>query len=203
MVILQITLDLSYQLHKHTSQFRIQYTHSGTSFFNCRRWALRHIRSLVHRYQDVIVIACGGGITAVLPLLLYLVNCMRAERAITRRVRLVWMVRKAENMGWISEELASLALGEDSLTINVYVTDRTSLAGSTYSSMGATPVTVPLSTDKIDVSIDSNSQKDSGDTLAKEMIIRGPGHSLLRLGVRPNITEVIHGFVGNQRTAVI
>ncbi|XTI83716.1 hypothetical protein V2W45_1225075 [Cenococcum geophilum] len=144
MVILQITLDLSYQLHKHTSQFRIQYTHSGTSFFNCRRWALRHIRSLVHRYQDVIVIACGGGITAVLPLLLYLVNCMRAERAITRRVRLVWMVRKAENMGWISEELAaaSLALGEDSLTINVYVTDRTSLAGSTYSSMGATPVTV-------------------------------------------------------------
>jgi hypothetical protein len=141
----------------------------------------------------------------VLPWLLCLVNCMRAERAITRRVRLVWMVRKAENMGWIPEELAaaSLGLGEDSPTIDVYVTDRTSLAGSTCSSMGGTPVTAPLSTDKIDVSIDSNSQKDSGDTLAKEMIIRGPGHSLLRLDVRPNITEAIHGFVGNQRTAVI
>lgn len=58
-----------------------------------------------------------------------------------RRVRLVWMVRKAENMGWISEELAtaSLALGKDSLTINVYVT------GSTCSSMGTIPVTAPLS----------------------------------------------------------
>ena len=89
------------------------------------------------------------------------------------------------------------------LTIDVYVTGRTSLAGSTCPSMGGTPVTAPLSTDKIDVSIDSNSQKDSGDTLAKEMIIRGPGHSLLRLDVRLNITEAIHRFVGNQRTAVI
>lgn len=134
-----------------------------------------------------------------LPWLLHLANCMRAERAITSRVRLVWRAREAKNMGGISEELAAVSsgLGEDSLTIDEYVTDRTSLAGSTCSSMGATPVTTPLSTDRIDVSIGSNSHKDCGDALAKEMIIRGPGHSLLRLGVRPNIKEVIHGFVGN------
>jgi len=44
------------------------------------------------------------------------------------------MVRKAENMGWIPEELAtaSLGLGEDSLTIDVYLTSRTSLATGAF-----------------------------------------------------------------------
>jgi len=46
MVILQITFDLSYQLYKSTSQFRIQYARSGIPSFNCRRWALRHLHTI-------------------------------------------------------------------------------------------------------------------------------------------------------------
>ncbi len=60
---------------------------------------------LENRYEDVILVAGGAGITAMLPWLLHIAERMRAGGCATRRVRLVWITRSKGDVSWIGGQL--------------------------------------------------------------------------------------------------
>lgn len=96
-----------------------------------------YITALESRYDGILLVAGGGGITAVLPHLLHVSACMKKSSGITRQIRLVWMVRDACCMEWINDDIKDLW---DSLTpayeinVDVYVTSSNSMASSLQSS---------------------------------------------------------------------
>lgn len=67
-------------------------------------------RPLHSRYDSLILIAGGTGITACLPWLLHATKLARSPRL--KRVVLVWAVRHADALEWFGDELASLAAKE-------------------------------------------------------------------------------------------
>ncbi|KAI9163179.1 Ferric/cupric reductase transmembrane component [Paramyrothecium foliicola] len=56
-------------------------------------------------FDTCILIAGGSGITALMSQLLYLIKRMRDGKAITRKVVVVWALKKLEAMDWFREEL--------------------------------------------------------------------------------------------------
>ncbi|KAK7730051.1 hypothetical protein SLS57_001711 [Botryosphaeria dothidea] len=81
----------------------------------------------LHRTADaVLLVAAGTGITAALPWVLRLAAAMGGEErgARLRVVRLVWIVRTAESVGWARRELegAVARAGRARVVVDVYVT---------------------------------------------------------------------------------
>lgn len=77
------------------------------------------------RYDTLILIAGGSGITACLSWLLHCIQNVAAGTAALHRVKLVWIVRAREHTDWISEELESAhnaINGDDRLKLIFYVT---------------------------------------------------------------------------------
>ena len=56
-------------------------------------------------FDDVIFFAGGSGITAIASQLLDLIKRMRDGKALTRRVRVIWSLKRPEMMDWFREEL--------------------------------------------------------------------------------------------------
>ena len=81
-------------------------------------------RPLEFLYESVILVAGGGGITAVLPWLVHLSRKMGTEGCVTREVRLVWTVKHRHALEWVAEDLreAIEVAPAGSVGIEYYVT---------------------------------------------------------------------------------
>lgn len=81
-----------------------------------------HHRDVTTEYDNMILVAGGGGISAVLPWLEDFVYKIEAGcRMKTRTVRLVWSIKHRESVAWISEALEHLNLETHKLLIKVFV----------------------------------------------------------------------------------
>jgi predicted ferric reductase len=56
-------------------------------------------------FDTVILFAGGSGITAIVSQLLDLIKKMRDERAVTKKVQVVWALKRPETLEWFKEEL--------------------------------------------------------------------------------------------------
>lgn len=56
-------------------------------------------------FDDVVLIAGGSGITAIVSQLLSLIKKMRDGKAVTRKVHVIWALKRPETMEWFKEEL--------------------------------------------------------------------------------------------------
>jgi len=59
----------------------------------------------IEAFDDVVLIAGGSGITAIVSQLLSLIKKMREGKAVTRRVHVIWALKRPETMEWFKEEL--------------------------------------------------------------------------------------------------
>ncbi|KAF1817680.1 hypothetical protein P152DRAFT_454252 [Eremomyces bilateralis CBS 781.70] len=150
------------------------------------------MRTLQHVYEDVVLVAGGAGITAVLPWLLHLAQCIRGNcDIVTKRVALIWMVRNESSVTWIRNELKGLRdlTTSGHCVVHVHVT-RSSENGSP---------TIEASTD-LEVK-----EKEVGEAITEDGS-SGNGSDLpieKRFDGRPNLGELIPKMVGKTRTAVL
>jgi NAD(P)H-flavin reductase len=56
-------------------------------------------------FDDVVLIAGGSGITAIISQLLSLIKKMRDGKAVTRNIHVIWALKRPETMEWFKEEL--------------------------------------------------------------------------------------------------
>jgi hypothetical protein len=63
------------------------------------------------RYDQLVLVAGGGGVSACLPLMIDAASRMVKGGACIQKINLIWMVRQASQLSWITEEL------EDALRI--------------------------------------------------------------------------------------
>ncbi|KKA31201.1 hypothetical protein TD95_000802 [Thielaviopsis punctulata] len=63
------------------------------------------LRRDLSSFETVILIAGGSGITALMSQLLNLIKRMREDKAITRKVVIVWAMKRLEALDWFREEL--------------------------------------------------------------------------------------------------
>lgn len=56
-------------------------------------------------FDNVVLVAGGSGITALVSHLLDLVKRMRDGKAVTRKIQIIWAVKRLESMEWFKEEL--------------------------------------------------------------------------------------------------
>ncbi|KAF2873116.1 metalloreductase-like protein transmembrane component [Massariosphaeria phaeospora] len=59
----------------------------------------------IEAFDDVVLIAGGSGITAIISQLLSLIKKMRDGKAVTRKVHVIWALKRPETMEWFREEL--------------------------------------------------------------------------------------------------
>lgn len=59
----------------------------------------------IEAFDDVVLIAGGSGITAIISQLLTLIKKMRDGKAVTRKVHVIWALKRPETMEWFKEEL--------------------------------------------------------------------------------------------------
>ncbi|KAF2639144.1 metalloreductase-like protein transmembrane component [Massarina eburnea CBS 473.64] len=59
----------------------------------------------IEAFDDVVLIAGGSGITAIISQLLLLIKKMRDGKAVTRKIRVIWALKRPETMEWFREEL--------------------------------------------------------------------------------------------------
>ncbi|KAF2708230.1 hypothetical protein K504DRAFT_382043 [Pleomassaria siparia CBS 279.74] len=59
----------------------------------------------IEAFEDVVLIAGGSGITAIISQVLSLIKRMRDGKAVTRRVHVIWALKRPETMEWFKEEL--------------------------------------------------------------------------------------------------
>ena len=82
-------------------------------------------RKLENAFDNIILVAGGGGITASISWLLHLASCMNSGNVTVSQVRLIWVVRKEVHLQWIQEELNRIVATAPANTISLefYVTD--------------------------------------------------------------------------------
>ncbi|KAK7528406.1 ferric reductase NAD binding domain-containing protein [Phyllosticta citriasiana] len=59
----------------------------------------------IEAFDDVVLIAGGSGVTAVVSHLLDLIKRMRDGKAVTKSVKVIWALKRPETMEWFKEEL--------------------------------------------------------------------------------------------------
>ncbi|KAI9838998.1 MAG: hypothetical protein M1819_004206 [Sarea resinae] len=63
------------------------------------------MRRRLESFDNVVLIAGGSGVTAIVSHLLHLIKLMRDGKAATRRIEVVWAIKRTETMKWFREEL--------------------------------------------------------------------------------------------------
>lgn len=158
-------------------------------------------RRLEKVYDNVILVAGGGGVTAILPWALHLVNCIRGQEACITRVHLVWMVRHASAIRWISGELqeALQIAPEGSLKVEVYVTDEEQ--GSNLVDVAGVRASPKAGDEDLDMDpADKSSRTNSGGSQVDlELDARIQKH----FQGRPVLSKAVPEFLGPGRTAII
>ncbi|CBX92981.1 hypothetical protein IAQ61_008715 [Plenodomus lingam] len=59
----------------------------------------------IEAFDDVVLIAGGSGITAIVSQILSLIKKMRDGKAVTRKIHVIWALKRPETMEWFKEEL--------------------------------------------------------------------------------------------------
>ncbi|KAF2268159.1 metalloreductase-like protein transmembrane component [Lojkania enalia] len=85
----------------------------------------------IEAFDDVVLIAGGSGITAIVSQLLSLIKKMRDGKAVTRRVHVIWALKRPETMEWFKEELRICReyAPPDSVTCQFYITTAKRMKG--------------------------------------------------------------------------
>ena len=78
----------------------------------------------IEAFDDVVLIAGGSGITAIVSQLLSLIKKMRDGKAVTRNVHVIWALKRPETMEWFKEDLriCSEYAPPDSVQCQFYIT---------------------------------------------------------------------------------
>ncbi|KAF1996171.1 hypothetical protein P154DRAFT_443983 [Amniculicola lignicola CBS 123094] len=78
----------------------------------------------IEAFDDVVLIAGGSGITAIVSQLLSLIKKMRDGKAVTRNIHVIWALKRPETMEWFKEELRICRefAPPDSVTCQFYIT---------------------------------------------------------------------------------
>lgn len=63
------------------------------------------MRRHLHSFDNVVMIAGGSGITAIVSHMLDLIKRMRDGKAVTRNITVIWALKRPETMEWFKEEL--------------------------------------------------------------------------------------------------
>jgi predicted ferric reductase len=81
-------------------------------------------RPLLTRYDSLVLVAGGTGITSCLPWLLHSVAQAKTESPRLKRVALVWAMKHADALSWLADEFESVAGKEVEIemTIRFYIT---------------------------------------------------------------------------------
>lgn len=66
-------------------------------------------RRIENEYDTMILIAGGSGITSCLPWLQYISQTMKDRTIRTANVKLLWVMRDAASLGWVSQELEEMS----------------------------------------------------------------------------------------------
>ncbi|KAK8240493.1 ferric reductase NAD binding domain-containing protein [Phyllosticta capitalensis] len=137
--------------HKH-GDMESQRPHTATSLRTLIDGPYGDHLGPIHRlYDSVVLVASGTGIASTLPWASHLAAQMALAHATgshdcrVRDIRLVWIVRQAEQLAWIREELdaavSMAAASSGSLVVDVYVTRGSDASAS--ASASASAVTLP------------------------------------------------------------
>ncbi|PVH82246.1 hypothetical protein DL98DRAFT_456707 [Cadophora sp. DSE1049] len=83
-----------------------------------------HQLSLSSRYEQVILVAGGSGISAVLPLFSMLCKRTGRENSTLKRVRLIWAIKNRHALAWVQNDLKeALAMASPGMVeIDLYIT---------------------------------------------------------------------------------
>ncbi len=143
-------------------------------------------RPLEKRYDTVILVAGGGGISSVLPWLICLAGKMAAgnEVCVTREVVLIWAIKDVDALEWVREQFeeALRIAPENSIRIKLFVTEGKEVANE-----------LP-STEDLDVEKQAHLNVGTGEQGATRWTIN---HG------RPDLRKEILSFVGESRTVVL
>jgi ferredoxin-NADP reductase len=84
-----------------------------------------HHRQYEKVADEVILVAGGNGITALLPWLLHLRRAMDGSACKTKTVKLIWAIRRSEHMDWIKDDLlrAFSDAPTDAISADIYITN--------------------------------------------------------------------------------
>ena len=86
----------------------------------------------IHSFDHVVLIAGGSGITALISHLLDLIKRMRDGKAVTKKVQIIWALKRPETMEWFKEELRICRefAPPDSVQCKFYITAAKRLAAT-------------------------------------------------------------------------
>lgn len=77
-------------------------------------------------FERVVLIASGSGVTATIPFLTYLSRQINKETGVTKFITFIWIIRKAEHINWIRDELMECQkLARGSINIQIYISEET------------------------------------------------------------------------------
>lgn len=150
-------------------------------------------RKYEHCADEVLLVAGGNGVTAVLPLMLYLSKAIESNsEPALKKIKLVWAVRRAEHIDWIRSELhEALSSAKDgNISLDVYVTDEDeSTAKARRQSQ----------TENKEIEITAESDGKASTSSSGQM----DGLLATHFRGRPNLAVVVSELVGEGRTAIV
>jgi predicted ferric reductase len=159
-------------------------------------------RPLLTRYDSLILVAGGTGITSCLPWLLHSVTQARTESVKLKRVVLVWAMRRADAFSWLADEFENVAgkLAGIEVVLKFYVTgESTSISSSRQS---ADDIDVKNETKVASVPVDEVSTKLKGGSVGSTYEDRLSALGT-RFSGRPVMSEVLKEHVrAGERTMV-
>lgn len=89
-------------------------------------------KNLSLEYDNIILVAGGGGISAIMPRLEDIAKAMKSQKSVrVSSVQVHWSIRKPEALRWIAEQLEELDLAPlaSQISINVYITGKVTGSG--------------------------------------------------------------------------
>ena len=144
------------------------------------------MRPLENIYDDVILLAGGGGITAILPWALHLASRLRA-RCVTRHVRVAWIIKHGDAFEWAAAELrdAISCAPHGAVSVEIYVTEeKRDSYNSSRKEAAACEEALPIESER-------------GDDCTDLSIVKHFD------GRRPDLSQLVSALLGNGRSAVI
>ncbi|KAF2102904.1 hypothetical protein NA57DRAFT_33502 [Rhizodiscina lignyota] len=155
------------------------------------------LRKLENAYEDVILVAGGGGISAILPRALHLANCMSVEtlNRVTQRVRVVWMVKHADAVRWALDDLAHAAhvAPSGAVSVEIFVTEEAADDSGVTKSV---PTIDQMPSKEIATAGTVTPRDSDSDHVVSHALVK-------HFEGRPYLPTLIPSMLGGSRTAII
>ena len=147
-------------------------------------------RRIEHEYDTIILVAGGTGITSCLPWLQYISQKMNKSPAIcTASVKLLWVMRDAASLGWVSQELENILdlATEGAVMLELFVTGPNQPEDK-----------LPLDVGKVEINADGDENPEKGSRRSRTI----SGSGLWHFG-RPKLVEWIPKLLTPGRNVII